>query len=513
MNRSYRTALKGLAVAVTAFGAFAGLNLLATPNAEAQVAAKVESQTRPNFGLLLDPPPRSRSRGHRRWDYRSHRGGYRPDYRGPGYHPPGGPQQEVVLIDCGGNPGSGGIESAVQRVRPGGTLIIRSRGGACVGWLNVDRPLTIIGEGGFDPRSWDHNQAATLQAPDGLPCITVAQGVRVEIRDVVFSSPHGGDASCVVGYGAQILMNRVGFRHAGDEAAIFMDGGQLDLRDVMIDAETISAAVVADGTTVTAHEVDIRKAQSGMELTPGAGDPSRLSRVRMKGLQTPNTFGPRSIGLIVRAARDYGRVLVSQSRICGYTEGVAVEGAVLEITDSRICRSDRGLVLYNGELKLTHSRIRASDIGVGVVSGRAVITDNVFAQVRTPIDGDRRYVEDRNNRTWSRRDICRPRYEDRYRGRYQPDMRSGSRNDCQYESYPREWWGEEEGWYGDMPYIDDAYRPQQYDQFEDGRGWYDRDGGYIDNDVCVGDARWRNRSCGAASAERRYPPQNDEQAY
>src|SRR5690606_26172306 len=122
-------ALAAVLAAVLALGAgpgpFAG-------EAQAQTAARVESQTRPNFGLLLDPPARSRARAqHRRWDYRSHHRGrdWRPDHRP---YPPR--LEEVVLVDCGGNPGSGALESAVARVAPGGTLILRARGGACVGW-------------------------------------------------------------------------------------------------------------------------------------------------------------------------------------------------------------------------------------------------------------------------------------------------------------------------------------------------------------------------------------------
>src|SRR5687767_277541 len=174
-----RGTVAGIAVIAAAV---AGVSLSQGPSAHAQVAAKVESQTRPNFGVLLDPPTRSyRNRGshHRRYDY----GRHRPDWR-PGSYRPGG--EEIVLVDCGGNPGTGAVEDAVRRVRPGGTLVIRARAGACVGWLNIDKPLTIIGESGFDPRDRDRNPTPTLIAPDGLPCMTVAQGVRVEIRDMMF---------------------------------------------------------------------------------------------------------------------------------------------------------------------------------------------------------------------------------------------------------------------------------------------------------------------------------------
>src|SRR5690606_24710607 len=139
----------------------------------------------------------------------------------------------------------------------------------------------------------------------------------------------------------------------GDEAAIYVDGGQMDIRNSIIEAATIAPAVAADGAAVTAYELTIGGAQVGMDLTPEAGQTSRLTQVSMRGVEEPNNFGPLPNGLIVRAARVYGRVEVASSRICGYVEGVAVEGASVEVRDSRICRADKGAVLYNGELTLT----------------------------------------------------------------------------------------------------------------------------------------------------------------
>lgn len=486
----------GVAAALAAvLGLSAGVDALNGSDARAQVAAKVESQTRPNFGLLLDPPTRTRPRAsHRRWSYRDHhhRRDWRPDH---GRYPP--PRmEEVVLVDCGGNPGSGALEAAVARVAPGGTLIIRARGGPCVGWLNIDRPMTIMGETGFDSRDWATNPTATIQAPDGLPCMTVAQGVRVEVRDVVFESRNAGDAACVIGYGAQLIFNRSGFRHGGDETAIYLDGGLLDIRNSVIEASTVAPAIVADAATVTAYELDISQAQVGMELIPGPGQTSRLTRVSMKGIEAPNTFGPRSIGLIVRAQRDYGRVEVHNSRICGYVEGVAIEGASVEILNSRICRADKGAVLYNGELVLADSRVRADTLGVAALSGRAVITDNIFSGVREVVFAESRATVERSgNRVYSRHDICRPQFRPRYRNRYEPYFDSyGGSNDwrCEYDPYPRDWWAEEDGWMG-FPYYDDSYHLQGYDRFQQGYGWYDRDGRYIEDDRYIGDRRWGGR--------------------
>lgn len=475
--------LGGAAAIAASVAVFA---LTDAPGANAQVAAKVESQSRPNFGILLDPPTRTyRNRGsYRRYDYRSHR----PDWR-PGYppHRPGG--EEVVLVDCGGNPGTGAVEDAVRRVRPGGTLVIRARAGACVGWLNIDKPLTIIGEGGFDPRDWPNRAEPTLQAPDGLPCMTVAAGVRVEIRDMVFASPRAGDAACIVGYGAEIIMNRVGFHHAGDEAAIYADGGLVDIRNTVLDAQTIAPAIVADGAVLNAWELTITGAQSGMELIPGAGQTSRIAATTMKGTNAPNSFGPRSIGLIVRSGREYGRVEIENTAICGYVEGVVVEGASVSINNSRVCRSDKGVVLYSGELRLKDSRIRASSVGVAAAAGHAVVIDNVFAGVRDVIYREpRASVEARGNRVWSQ-SVCRPQFRDRYRGRYEPYWRPGDGWECERGSYPRDWWGQEDGMLG-ADYYDDGYQLDGYEDYQDGQGWYDRDGRYIQDDRYRGEDRW-----------------------
>lgn len=475
---------RGAVTAAVAAATLIGLIALPEPT-QAQVAARVEAQTRPNFGVLLDPPTRSRARSHRRWDYRSH--------RGPGWYAPARPPllEEVVLVDCGGNPGSGAIESAVQRVRPGGTLIIRSRAGACVGWLNIDRPLTIIGDSGFNPRDWSR-ATPTLVAPDGLPCLTVAQGVRVEVRDMVFASPRAGDAACVVGYGAEIILNRVGFRHVGDEAAIYTDGGLLDIRDAVIDARTVAPAVIADGTALTAYEVLVSGSQSGFELTPGSGAPSTLSSVTLIGSEQPNNFGPRAIGVIVRSARDYGRVQIDNTKICGFVEGVAIEGASVGITNSRICKADKGVVLYNGELNLTDSRISARQIGVAAASGRAVVTNTIFAGVRDAIYAEERAViQARGNRVWSQH-LCRPRFNERYRGRYEPSWGGSSSGhyDCQYTPYPRDYWEAEEG-----DYYNYGYQLDGYDRYQQGYGWYDRDGRYISDDRYRGEDRW-NRGGG-----------------
>ncbi len=485
-----RTGLAGLAAAAVAL---TGMTLLTPSDAQAQSAARVESQTRPNFGVLLDPPSRgSRARGaHRRGNYGDHRPGYR-----PGPPRPGG--EEVVLVDCGGNPGTGAVEDAVRRVRPGGTLIIRARGGACVGWLNIDKPMTILGEGRIDLDDWNRGIEPTLQAPDGYPCLSVAPGVRVEVRDIVFAAPQSGRAACIDGLDGEILLNNVGLRYAGDEAAIYAEGGLLDMRKVKIDAQTSSAAVVADRATLITDDVILSGALRGVEIVPGAERESEISRTRFVGPNTVHAAGANTIGLLIGGGRTFGRVTLNNVTICGYNDLVSVENGGVIINRSRLCAAQRGVVVYSGSAIVRDSRIARVDGGVVVGLGDATVVGNVFAGVYYPTRGR---VEESNNRLWSRsEENCRPRPVQRYRDRYSLSWEDRGGYRCELNDYPRAWWEQDEGSYG-YPYENYAYRPDQWDRYRDGWGWYDCNGRYVNDNRYRGDDRWsrggwgRDREC------------------
>jgi len=481
----------GLAVAATAMSL--------APQVNAQEAARVESETRPNFGVLLDPPAprRSRATTHRRWDYRTHRPDWRP------VSPPRPAGEEIVLVDCGGNPGTGAVEDAVRRVRPGGTLVIRARGGPCVGWLHIDKPMTVIGESRVDLSDWDRGLVPTLQAPDGFPCVTVASGVRVEIRDIIFSSPRGGAAACIVGVDAQIVMSAVGFRHAGEEAAIYVDGGTIDIRGSRIDAQTSTAAVVAERAALTTDDLIISGSRTGIEIVPGAPQASYISRTRLIGPNSRERSGPASIGLMVAGGREFGQIEVSRATICGYDDGVSIEGAGVNITQSRICMVDTGVAVYSGSIALSESRIARANTGVLVGLGSGSVIGNVFAGVEHIIDA-RGDMTVSGNRVWSRSERhCKPvpvrRYRDRYSLSWPEDPRYGYR--CEVAEYPRAWWRQDEGAFG-LAYENYAYRPDQYDRYRDGWGWYDCQGRYVVDSRWQGEDRWRRGGWGRDRACR-----------
>lgn len=484
--------MKTLTVALSALAIAAGL-MVAAPDAQAQTAARVESQTRPNFGLLLDPPA-SQTRLRRR-GYGSHRPQWRPPEGGsvpPSVRVAG--IEEVVLVDCGGNPGSGAIESAVARLRPGGSLILRSTAGACVGVLQIDKPLTVIGDAGLDPRNWDQDAAPTLQAPDGAPCVVVSGGVRVTFRDVVFAAPRAGNASCIVGYNAEILLNRVSVRYVGDEPAILADGGLLDMRDVEVDAETLSPGVVADRASVNADELWISNATSGLEITAGDGPISRLNRVRLVGSSELNNFGPRPVGLSILASRQQDLVEVTNSKICGYPDAVVLEGAKFRIDHSRICATLQAITIQGGEALIENSRIVSNELGIEVEGGRATIRGNFFGGDGYPVSRRRGgVIEGENNLVWTDAQACSIGYTPIYGNRHVPVWnRSGFQEPgfgCANSPYPQQWWQQDEAGLG-IPYNPRYRVPANYDSFRAGRGWYDCRGRYVDSTRYFDDERW-----------------------
>lgn len=499
-HRTLLALIGGVAAIATAVTVFA----IGDRPAHAQVAAKVESQTRPNFGVLLDPPtrPRARPRQHRDWSDR-----WRTQH-----HTPSRGGEEVVLVDCGGNPGSGAVEAAVARLRPGGSLILRSTSGPCVGLLRIDKPLTVIGDAGLDPRNWDRDSSPTLQALDGAPCVVVSPGVRVTFRDIVFAAPTAGDVACIVGYDAEILLNRVIVRYTGDAPAIYAEGGLLDMRDVEVKAETLSAGIVADQASVNADELWVTKALSGIEITAGDGPISRLNRVRLVGAGaavTGSSLGPRPVGLSILASRNNDLVQVTNSKICGYPDGVILEGAKFHIDRSRICGTIDAVSVHGGEALIENSRIIASGIAVYADRGTVTVRGNNFGGDGNPTS-DRRngQIIAEDNRIWTAGRQCEPGYRMVYGNRYAPVWNASTSSGytfgpgftCINSPYPREWWQQDEADLG-VPYSPRVSLPREYQNFQRGRGWYDCRGEYIDNTRYFDDDRWTrgpegfNRSC------------------
>ncbi len=359
--RPYRFALKGL-LTVTA------LVLLGGGPADAYPDARVEAKITPNFGALLSPPV-ARHRRH---------GGWTPRYHGRGWRPP---TALSGVVDCG-DPRGGPtpITDALDHLAPGATLYIR---GAAVCRESVDiwQSVTLVGEGGsaFDPGPPGR---ATIAAPAGRPCVAIAPGVRrVELRDLQLVSERGGRSACLEAEDAEVALIRSGVVYAGGDAAVYVGGGRLILRDASIEAMTAYAALVVDGAALTAEDARITAGSLGMDLSLSGREPSRLTHVQVAGPGPTAPMGRRAAGLLVRGSRDGAiapqRLAVADAVIEGWGTGVWLDlGAAVDVTDSHVRRTQVGVLIDGASASVTGSGIGAREIGVQVAAGRARIDDN-----------------------------------------------------------------------------------------------------------------------------------------
>ncbi|MDO1559725.1 right-handed parallel beta-helix repeat-containing protein [Brevundimonas sp. 2R-24] len=414
MRKSFLPSLLGaLGVGAVLLGALA-----LDGGANAQVAAKVESQTRPNFGLLLDPPVRQgrRYRPHygRGSDWRGHS---RPGWWNPHDYRWNGPLEDVAFVDCSQARDPNEVNRAIARLRPGGTLIIRGQGAPCLDSIYIDKPLTIQADGGRplrDHRGWpeDVNFPVTLRTQPGRRCIEVgpiANG-EVVLRNLVIDATQAGDETCIYSDGGHIRLESVVIRYAGDGSAIYMDGGSLTaVEDTRIIADTYYAAIQAEDGWVDLDDVRITNAAIGLQISPNGARDSHLRDVTLLSPPQSPVFGTASAGIVVPGSRTTGRLFIERSRICGYNIGLWIQGPnVVDVERTHICRAAKGVGAYGGQLTISDSAIGASIYGVQIGSTFPVRIENttiygareydVFAEpgAARPVGGSNHFYSHRN---------------------------------------------------------------------------------------------------------------------
>ncbi|ATQ42178.1 right-handed parallel beta-helix repeat-containing protein [Caulobacter mirabilis] len=337
-------------------------------------AARVDQQIRPNFGGLITPPLKPRARPDRWKPGRYKWGRPRPGWPG-GYPPPGWrPDQQVITVDCG-DPWAGPtpISDALQYLVDGGILYVRSRGGVCRETVLVERSAIIAGEGIplFD--AGPNPQPAGISAPDGAPCLRVAPGARVEVRDLTLTAAKAGRAACVEAWDAEVALVRTKVDYWGDSPAVYAAGGRLILRESVVDARTWDAALVADGAVLDIARTRIIGEETGVDVTPASGE----SRIDQTGIMTRQTAGSAGNGVLVRGLRSgSGNLTVRNVVVCGWRNGLHLDrGAQVDVSRSRFCRTTVGVV-SDGQLRFTESAIGSQDVGVYIAGGHAVIQRN-----------------------------------------------------------------------------------------------------------------------------------------
>lgn len=365
LKRLLPAAAAAIAVALTA------TSVQAFPGQE----ARVDQQVRPNFGGLITPPLKPRWRPDRwkpdRYRYGQRRPGWRDDY-GPG----GWPRDlQSTTVDCG-DPDAGPtpISDALRSVADRGILYIRN-GGVCRETVLVEYPVIIAAEGASIFDTSGGSASATISAPEGAPCIRIAEGVRgVELRDLVLTSEKGGRTACIESWGGDVALVRTTVNYWGDAAAVYASGGKLIMRDSAIDAHTWDAAVTAESVELDIARTRIIGEETGIDLTP-ANDSNSV--IEQTGIISRSTAGAAGNGLLVRGLRSGSGVLnIRNAVICGWRNGLHLDrGSQVDIARSRICRTTVGVV-SDGRLSITESAIGALDVGIYLASGTGKITRN-----------------------------------------------------------------------------------------------------------------------------------------
>ncbi len=419
MSKLAQTRLAGLAGLAAAV---LGSVLVPATSVQAFPDAKVETETRPNFGLLVRPPIHNRryrpygGRGYAHWHREGWHEGDRDD-RGGRFGPHW--SRETVMIDCNlAHPGD--VEEALDAVAPGGTLFMRGGGSACQGNLIIDKPMTLQGDArpGTDFGSAD--LPATFKGAPGAPCITInvpadgdwkiprrgsakednPAGRRAEfasdnavlISDIVIAGEHGGSDACVYSENSTVWLQRTVIRYSGAASAYYLAGGKLKTTELVY----MKAGVQVTDTPGDHLPEAILSAESGqLDLydTTLIGGPVALeAKGTLDGTiqdsifylpreqQEASGFGAGTAGVSMHG-RSAGVLTIKGTTICGYGIGAFIEGANFAMMDgNHICRAGKGVYLAGGAVAATGNYVEATNVGFQVGAGqpdkREGISDN-----------------------------------------------------------------------------------------------------------------------------------------
>ena len=377
------------AVFAAAAALVAGLMVFTPETSKAYPDAKVETQTRPDFGLLLDPPLKRR-KPHKPRRYRDRGGyGYGYDRYPPDWKPWDGPLRDVAFVDCGRARGPNEINYALDSLAPGGTLIIRTRGAPCLDSIRITKPVTIQADGG---RPWRGRRLGetrgdwkalppSLRARAGQVCIAIAPIATGEVilRNLVIESTEGGDQPCIYSEGANVRLESTVVRYAGEGAAIYVEGGSFEAtEDSLVDANTYDRAVYAEDSVLLLRDFTIAGTPAiGLDITPSGNQDSVLEDVVFRTAPASPVFGTPTVGIAVSASRTLGRLRISRARICGFGIGLWTQGPnVVLMDDSYICRAGKGIQAMGGDLRVEDTTIASNVLGLQIGAAYPVVLNN-----------------------------------------------------------------------------------------------------------------------------------------
>lgn len=363
MSKFIMAALKSCTAALVGFCVVALSPSSALAQATTNNAARVNSTIRPCFGMLLDA--QLKTCGGR--SYKSRSAHYR---HGAG--------AASAVVDCD-RARSGYVEEAARRVRAGGVLRLKAKNRSCVGTLDITKPITIIGDG---------TTAAipALVAPDGQPCLRISPSARkVVIKDIYMASPRAQMAPCLDAANTELTLQNAHIRYEGDNAAVVLSGGRLNLIDeTHIVAKTRSAAVAANDAVLFAEDVQIASTASGLYASLN-GD-STLQGVTFQQLADWHGFerGEGATGVEIHLQNRGAIMTIDSIKVTHFSNGMVLDGAgEMLISNSLISGSNDAITSSLDRVRLIENTIMADEIGVNVVDGTAFLGRNNIAKVKT----------------------------------------------------------------------------------------------------------------------------------
>ena len=328
-------------------------------------AARTNAYIKPCFGMLLDA--QLRTCGVQRHFRES---GYLYGYHGGRYD---------ATIDCDRAP-RGYVEDVVQRIRPGGVLYLKARNRSCIATLDIKRSLTIVGQG-YGPHA-----IPVLVAPDGQSCIRVAPTAEhVIIKDAYISSPRGEQSACIEAANTELTLQNSQVRYQGDNAAIHLSGGRLNLTDsTHLIAKTRSVAVALNNSVLFAENSEIATTAGGIYAVLD-GD-SQIQGVSIQQLADWRGFqrGEGAIGLELKLDSANSILSMSDLKVNYFAQGIDIDGAgEALLSHSFINESDHAITASLNRIRIIENTILAKEIGIDVESGTAFVGTNRIAKVRT----------------------------------------------------------------------------------------------------------------------------------
>ncbi|MDI7776310.1 right-handed parallel beta-helix repeat-containing protein [Asticcacaulis sp. EMRT-3] len=329
-------------------------------------AARVDATIRPCFGMLLDAQLRTCGpQRHYRYD------GGRYGYYGHG--------RADATVDCD-RASQGYVEAVARNIRPYGVLYLKAHNRSCVASLDIDHSITIVGQG-FGP-----NTIPVLVAPDGQNCLRISPNAdKVILKNVYVSSPRGGNAPCIEAAGKELTIQNSEIRYQGDNAAVHVAGGRLNLTDSShIIAKTRAVALAVSEGELYAENSEIASTAGGIYAVL-TGD-SQILGVSVQQLADWHGFerGDNAIGLDLKLDSADSILTMNDMKVQYFAEGIHLDGAgEALLSHSLVARSDHAVTSSVSRVRIIENTLIANEIGIDVEAGTADVGRNQIANVRT----------------------------------------------------------------------------------------------------------------------------------